>query len=205
MHASRRLILVVTTLVMGLSACSITTQVSPEATTTLALASPASDLALLVDGLGAFEFGDPADLVIEGVTATVGGWDADSQDSDVGTTPQCATGSARLVLWGSLVLTFVEQDGTDIFTGWTYGFDPLTGNSDDNRHLGLTTPEGIGLGSQRHDLVDAYGSNVSIVDDAELDTATFEVTSPGSTQLAGKLDATDSTGSVDFLETTPSC
>lgn len=205
MHPFRPVIRLLLALAIGLSACSVTTERVLETPSTLALESPATDLALLDNGLGPFRFGDSGDAVIEGVTATIGGWDADSSDNDAVAPPICEQGQARIVAWGSLVLTFVNEDGIETFTGWAYGFDPLTANSDDNRDLELTTPEGIGLGSMREDLTDAYGSLVSIIDDTVLDTAAFVVAGDGSTQLAGKLDGAGTSGMVDFIETTPNC
>ena len=201
----RPVILLFSALTIGVSACSITAQPAQETTTTPALGSPTSDLILLEDGLGPINFGDSATAVIEAVTATIGGWDADSSDNDAVTLPICDQGPTRIVSWGSLVLTFVERGDAESFTGWSYGFDPLTGNSDDHRGLELATPEGVTLGSHRSDVVDAYGSAVSIKDDTDLDTAAFLVAGGGSTQLAGKLDKAGSAGIVDFLETTPGC
>jgi hypothetical protein len=205
MHPFRPRILLFSALLTGLSACSITAQPAQETTTTLAPGSLASDLVLLEDGLGPFRFGDSGTAVIEGVTAAIGGWDSDSSDSDSVTLANCDDGVARIVSWGSLVLTFVERNGAESFTGWSYGFDPLTGDSVDNRHLALATPDGIRLGSGRSDLIDTYGDTVSILDNAALDTATFHVAGSGSTQLAGKLDSAGSAAIVDFLETTPGC
>ena len=205
MHAFRALFLVFTTLALGVSACSVSTQQTPDTTTTQPLTSPVADLALLANGLGPFRFGDSGSAVVEGVTATIGGWDSDSSESDSITLPVCDQGSVRLVSWGSLVLTFVTRVGSETFTSWSYGFDPLTGDSEDNRHLELATPEGIMLGSSRDDLVNAYGSAVSITDDTVVDSAAFIVAGDSATQLAGKLDTAGSAGRVDFLETTPSC
>lgn len=199
------MIILFSVLAIGLSACSLTTTPTPDTTTTLALGSPASELVLLDNGLGPFRFQDSGEAVIEGVTATIGGWDADSSDNDALALPFCEQGQARLVSWGSLVLTFVTRDGSEAFTGWSYGFDPLTGDSEDNRHLDLATPEGILLGSPRDDLIEAYGSAVSITDDTIVDTAAFIIAGDTLTQLAGKLDRAGSSGRVDFLETTPSC
>jgi len=205
MHLFRSVTLLFSVLAIGLSACSVTTTPVPDATTTLALGSPASELLLLDNGLGPFKFQDSGEAVIEGVTATIGGWDADSSDNDALALPMCEHGQARLVSWGSLVLTFVARDGSEEFTGWSYGFDPLTGDSEDNRHLDLATPEGIMLGSLRDDLIEAYGSTVSITDDTVVDTAVFIVAGDTPNQLAGKLDGAGPSGRVDFLETTPNC
>jgi hypothetical protein len=188
---------------MALSACSITQQATPEPTSTTAVGSPASDLVLLDNGLGPFRFGDSSAAVIEGVTATVGGWNADSSDNDAIVPPSCDPATVRVVSWGSLVLVFTTRDGTEVFTGWSYGFDPLTGDSFDSRALGLTTPEGVGLDTGREFLIEVYGSAVSIIDDKLLDTARFTVAGADRVQLKGKLDGAGAGGTVDFLESTP--
>lgn len=201
----RNLFLLLTLVAIGLSACSIAQEVTPNSTTSLALGPPSADLALLGDGIGPFRFGDIAEAVIEGITATIGGWNADSATNDAITPPVCEDGQTHSVAWGSLVLSFVERDGADTFTHWAYGFDPLTGNSDDNRQLGLTTTQGIGLGSVRDDLIGAYGPAVSIADDSELNTAAFVVSGNAETHITGKLNIAGPSGTVDFLETTPDC
>lgn len=205
MHRSRSPIPLFCALVVALSACSITQQATPDTTSTTAFGSPASDLVLLNNGLGPFQFGDSGAAVIEGVTATVGGWDADSSDNDAIVPPLCNPAVVHAVSWGSLVLTFTTRDGVEVFTSWSYGFDPLTGDSFDNRGLGLTTPEGVGLDTDRESLNQVYGSAVSITDDTVLDTARFTVAGTDRTQLGGKLDGAGADGKVDFLETTPGC
>ena len=205
MRRLRSPVLLLSTLAMALSACSITQQATPETTSTTAVGSPASDLVLADNGLGPFQFGDSSAAVIEGVTATVGGWDADSSDNDAIVPPACDPATVRVVSWGSLVLVFTTRDGTEIFTGWSYGFDPLTGDSYDNRSLGLTTPEGVGLETDRESLIAVYGSTVSIIDDTVLDTARFTVVGTDQIPLEGKLDSAGADGMVDFLESTPGC
>jgi len=205
MHRFRPRTALFATLAIVASACSIGPQSNPETTATPAAGSPAVDLVLFTDGIGPFTFGDRADIVIDGLTATVGGWDADSAEADVVAPPACLDGPGRLVSWGSLVLTFVTRDGTEIFAGWAYGFDPLTANSDDPRKLGLETSQGVGLGSTRSDLAATFGIGLSVIDDTTIDTATFVVGTQEQTQLAGKLDAAGPSGRVDFLETTPGC
>ena len=205
MRPNRPVILLLSALVMSMAGCSLTTAPSEEAPPSVAAGSNTSDLLLHNDGLGPFRFGDSAEAVIDALTSTIGGWDADSRESDVGTIPTCEAGQGRQVLWGSLVLTFVERAGSEAFSSWAYGFDPLTGNTDDTRGLGLATPEGIGLGTTRSELIDIYGSTVSFVDDAVLDTTSFLVSGNEPTQLGGNLDATNLGGTIDFLETTPTC
>jgi hypothetical protein len=60
---------------------------------TLALSPSASKLVLLENGPGPFRFQDSGTTGIEGVTATIGGWDSDSSDSDSVTLPNCDDGA----------------------------------------------------------------------------------------------------------------
>jgi hypothetical protein len=69
--------------------------------------------------LGPFQFGDSGPAVVEGVTATVGGWDADSSDNDANVPPSCDPAMVHVMSWGSLVLMFTTRDGTEAFTGWS--------------------------------------------------------------------------------------
>jgi hypothetical protein len=94
-------------------------QATPNTTSTTTVGSPASDLVLLDNGLGPFQFGDSGPAVVEGVTATVGGWDADSSDNDAIVPPSCDPAMVHVVSWGSLVLMFTTRDGTEAFTGWS--------------------------------------------------------------------------------------
>jgi hypothetical protein len=205
MHRIRPLILMFSALAIAMAACSVTAVPVQETTTSVPGTLPVPGFALLDDGLEPYAFGDHADTVIEGVSATVGGWDADSSDGDAIAPPICRDGRARVVSWGSLVLIFVTRAEDEVFAGWAYGFDPLTGNTDDHRDLNLTTPEGIGPGSTRADLVAAYGSSLSIVEDTTLDTATFSVAGQGITHLVGTLDQSGEDARVIVLETAPAC
>ncbi len=191
-------------LALVVSACSSTPEdaASGPGSGTLPVAGPA----LRSDGIGDFSFGLDAAAVMEGISASIGGWDVDSaEDTAAVLLPECPSGEPRIVAWGSLVLVFVDRSGGDVFTSWSYGFDPLTGNSRDLRGLGLRTTAGIGLGSTRSELVAAYRDTVSIVDRPAVDSALFTIEEGTSPYLAGKLDAAGPTGVVDLLETLPTC
>ena len=166
----------------------------------------ASELVLAPDGIGRYAIGQPADEVISGVSATIGGADADSSDDNTPLQiPDCALPVTRLVSWGNLVLFFAARSGTSIFTTWSYGFDPVTGNADDIRGLGLTTAEGIGLGSPRADLDAAYGSAISYSPDIELELETFTIDESASEYLSGRLSSLAPDATVQLLERQPGC
>lgn len=167
---------------------------------------PPSPASLHPDGIGPYRFGDSATLVIDGVSSLIGGWDGDSNDGD-GVLPhaQCAEETFRQVSWGNLVLFFeVDTDGS--FTAWTYGYDPILGNSDNERGLALTTEEGIGLHSSRTDVEDGFGQRVSIIDNTAVDLATFTVDAEEPIHLVGGLAAAnDPDALVLSLESAPGC
>ncbi len=198
---------VVLALALVAAGCSLSRPDAGE-TATVAPSSASSpiDLTLAADGIGPFLLGDDAVVVIEGISAIIGGWDVDSANDITGVQlPNCGGTNLRLVAWGSLALVLTGDADREVFTSWSYGFDPLTGNSQDLRQLGLETAAGIGLGSTRVELVDAYGSAISIIDQPAIDSATFTIGQETSPHLSGKLDAAGPTGAVDLLESVPTC
>jgi hypothetical protein len=168
--------------------------------------SPASPATLHPDGIGPYRIGDPAATVIDGVSSRIGGWDGDSSAGDGSLEPaQCGSEAFRQVSWGNLVL-FFEIAGEGTFTAWAYGFDPILGNSDNERGLALTTEEGIGLGSTRMSLESAYGARVQIEDDTAIDLATFAIDGTDPAHIVGSLDAAESLDAeVLSLESAPGC
>jgi len=199
-----------TVLVLVAGACSISpSQVNAETETTASLRAEqplAVELTLTRDALGPFSVGSDADTVILGVASVIGGWDADSNDDgSTIATPQCTRGAARVVSWGSLVLVFVADTDSEVFAGWSYGFDPVTANSQDLRGSNLVTSEGIGLGSTRSELVEAFGARVDITDAYDIGSATFTVDVSLDRHIVGKLDAPGASGVVDFMATDPTC
>lgn len=150
--------------------------------------------------------GQPADEVIDGLSASIGGSDADSDDPDTSLqVPDCGEPGTRVVSWGNLVLFFVDRFGTSVFQTWSYGFDPVTGNATDIRRLGLVTEESIGLGSSRDELSDAYRSRLVIDEDVALDLATFTIDELNQEHLAGRLTSVDPDATLQFLERRPAC
>jgi hypothetical protein len=165
-----------------------------------------TDLILAPDGIGIYLIGQPADEVIEGISATIGGPDGDSSESNSPLfVPDCSGPGVRIVSWGSLTLFFVERLGTSVFDTWWYGFDPLTGNAGDDRSLGLVTEEGIGLGSTRDELVGAYGLGVRFDDDPALELSVFTIDANASEHLGGRLTSTSADARVQFIERRPDC
>lgn len=192
-----RILLVAATIFALVSACS---------SADVAGDSPASELDLRADGIGPFLVGQPADEVIAGVSAEIGGSDGDSNDSDTPLrVPDCGSPGTRVVSWGNLVLFFVERTDASVFATWSYGFDPITGNAQDIRGLGLATPAGIGLGSTRADLAAAYGPVVEFSPDVGLDLETFTIGAPADEYLSGRLTSLEPDATVQFLERQPAC
>ncbi len=204
---SNALIRTVVALALVAAGCSISRPAAEESTTVVASSVPSpDDLTLEADGIGPFRLGDEAVVVIEGISAIIGGWDVDSADEVAGVQlPGCAGVTPRIVAWGSLALIFTPDAGRGVFTSWSYGFDPLTGNSVDLRRLGLATAADIGLGSTRSELTDAYGDAVSIVDQPSIDSAVFTIDGDATPHLSGKLDAAGPDGLVDLIQTEPTC
>lgn len=167
---------------------------------------PASNLTLLPTGIGIFDVGLPADEVIEGVSAQVGGPDADSADRDDSIPiPDCGIPDVRIVSWGSLILVFAGDAPEAAFVTWSYGFDPRTGNSEDLRQLGLVTDTGVGLGTLRPDVERIYGSRLDVVDDTVIDLASFAIDGDESEHLGGRFPTTDPNAPVQYLERVPTC
>ncbi len=199
-----------TALALLAGACSISQPVvTAEPSTTTSLPSgptPSTDLTLTSDAIGPFAIGDDAETVIAGIAAAIGGWDADSrEDASTVAAPECPSGAARVVSWGSLALVFIADVDGERLASWSYGFDPVTANSVDLRNSNLRTREGVGLGSTRRDLVDSYGARVSVTDAYDIASATFVVDGSSDPHMVGKLDAPGDSGVVDFIAIEPTC
>lgn len=168
--------------------------------------NPHPSLVLTEDGIGEFRVGMGAQEVISGLSAELGGWDADSNDEDSRVqVPDCGAAGTRLVSWGNLVLLFVDDGVRSTFHTWSYGFDPVTGNAEDFRKLGLQTEEGIGLDSTRQDLEDAYGPRLAITDDPGIDLATYVIDGSHDEHLAGNLWSVAPDARVQLIERIPNC
>lgn len=118
-------------------------------------------LELSATGLGNDRFGDDADVVVADVTAIVGTPDSDSGWVDpilIGAA--CPGSEVRFVTWGDLQLFFSDEStaasGVRHFAAFHYG--PTLGQV--ARPYGLTTAEGIGLGSTVQSLRATYAQGV---------------------------------------------
>ena len=196
MTLPKRLIVLVALVVALGSACGDTA--SDEGTRT--------DLTLRPDGIGPYIVGQPADEIIESLSGSIGGPNGDSEEPGSLLEGQDCDGvEARVVSWGSLVLYFVDRSGSSVFETWSYGFDPITGNADDARQLGLATEEGVGLGTPREDLIDAYGLRLQFDDNPGIDLSIFTIDGTRSEHLAGRMTTTEADSEVQFLERRPAC
>jgi len=193
---------------MVAAGCTVTQSPLPDTTTTRQPAdvSVADELTLHTEGIGPFEVGDEAEFVIAGITNTIGGWDADSSDeASPVQLPECGADSSRVVSWGSLALVFVRGYARETFVSWSFGFDPISGNSDDLRGLNLQTEAGVGLGTTRQELEAVYGTGLEITDQPDIDSAIFAIDKTQEPHLSGKLDASGPRGVVDLIQIEPTC
>ena len=195
-----RLLSVALAMAVSITACSS----ANEETSTLP--PPTNSLTLRPSGLGIYDIGEPASVVIDGVSSQIGGWDADSTEASSSLDlPDCGVQSIRLMSWGILILIFAGEAEDSPFLTWSYGFDPVTGNSDDLRGLGLRTAEGVGLGTPRTELERIYRSSVAITDDTALDIATFTIDGDEAEHMSGRLEDPDPAARIQFLEREPAC
>jgi hypothetical protein len=168
--------------------------------------APSNDLVLRPDGIGPFRIGDDTASVIEGISAEIGGWSADSSEGESTIPlPRCPGESTRLVAWDNLVLLFSGPEGATTFHSWTYGFDPVTGNTEDVRQLGLHTDDGIGLGTPRTEVEAVLGSRVTIVDDPTINVATFTIDGADAFHVSGRFPDLDAAAGVQTLASEPGC
>lgn len=152
-------------------------------------------------GIGSFEVGDPFEVVSDSLIQLFGGPDADS-DLPTSTVyvPSCGGTVDRLQSWGNFIVMFTGEEDDLRLASWTYGFDPVTGSGDDIRNLGLTTDEGIGLGSSRREVERAYGGDASFTDAPELQSVLVTLGNESSTHISGRLEP-----DVVLLELEPTC
>jgi hypothetical protein len=176
--------------------------------TTTSAPAPLATLELTEEGLGEVLVGFPPDVVIADISAIYGSPDLDSDwiDAQPNLYGSCPGEFMRAVGWGSLVTIFVN-DGSDPlgerFLTFTYGYDYAENTGGiDPRNLGLTTVEGIGLGSTVDELREVYGDRLSITGDPELDVWSFAI--EGSA-LGGLLDGPEGSGAVTLIELQPGC
>jgi len=187
----------------------VTASCSPDvAATTTSEAAPLVSLALSGDGLGDVLLGFPPDVVTADISALFGEPDLDSGwiPADANLFGSCPGVSMRAVGWGSLVTIFINE-GTDPlgerFYTYTYGYDYAENEGGvDPRGLDLSTEDGIGINATVTDLERAYGSDLRISGNAELDTWSFDV---ADSPLRGLVTGPDPTDTVTLLELSPGC
>jgi len=118
---------------------------------------PITDVVLLnQNGLGLVTFGDDPEAAIVAVTAVLGAPTEDTGWSEPLAISACSGTQLRRVSWGSLSLYF--GDDSPIEQGTPHLFAYSYGNAEDleGAPVGLTTPEGIGLGTTVQFLQAAY-------------------------------------------------
>ena len=173
-----------------ISAAPTTTTTPAPTTTTL---PKAAKLPLLADGLGDVKFGASAEDVITYVKSILGAPTGDSgwvHAADLG----CPGDHARGVSWGDLVLEFGDTStvtsGNDHFFAWVLG--PPQGAA--LSPAGMTTPEGIKIGSTVAELQAAFPSaTVFAGDDTVASSATI------SDGLFAFITAADPAGSITAM------
>jgi hypothetical protein len=177
-------------------------------TTTTAESAPLAALVLAADGLGDLQLGVGPDVAVADISALFGEPDHDSAwiPSQPNIYGSCPGETMRAIGWGSLVAIFID-DGEGDLGGWfftyTYGYDysENTGGVDP-RDLGLTTAEGIGLGSTVASLRTAFPDGLTVGGDEELDVWYFTAETAG---LRGLLTGASETATVTLIEPIAGC
>lgn len=187
--------------ILLLSACS-----DRDASSGTTATTPAVRLDLGPRNVGPYELGDPAAVVIDGMSSLIGGWDGDSEEADGNLPPAlCGSETVRQVSWGNLVLFFDLGDAA-AFVSWAYGFDPIRGNADNVRGLQLATAAGIGLSSTRQDTERVYAGRLTVDDDPAIDLARFAIDADEPDHMVGVFGrASDPEAPVQSLEHAPRC
>jgi len=199
----RRYCLLLIAIAASAASCSTTTP-----TTTTTVPPPLATLELGADGLGDVVFGLSPDDVITDITALYGSPDHDSDwipsaDNIYGA---CPGDTMRAIGWGSLLTVFIDDRTSDLggwFYTWTYGYDYSTNTGGtDPRELSLRTADGIGLGTTISDLEAAWGEDLTITGNVELDVWSFVSEANG---LRGLLSGGTAEDTVTLLEPTVGC
>jgi hypothetical protein len=144
---------------------------------------------LRASGLGPIAFGTPVDSAVRDLTAALG--KADDDASVVANMPDGLGGpqtTLRTLRWGKLMVSFIDwkgspyrSDGTLHFVRWI-----ASGTAADVR--GLTTPEGVSVGTTVTGLRQAFGTSLVIGRDDCTNSwqVTFDRSNVG---LIGRLDS----------------
>lgn len=180
-------------LILSVSACASSDNSS-------GIVAPES-FTLSTDGIGDYIVGDPFELVSADLEARFGGTDVDSFDETTEVfVPACEGPVTRLQSWGNLIVLYTGEPDDLRFASWTYGFDPITGSSEDVRQLNLKTDKGIGLGATRQQIEAAYGSAAEFTYSEAAGGEFLTVRGPGEAGLEGRLGP-----DLVLLELAPTC
>ena len=166
------------------------------------------DIHLAADGLDPYLFGETPALLIDEMTVRFGGPDGDTGwVVPSGIYATCPGLEIQALSWGTLVGVFTRDEDTQpgAFFAWTYGFDPDTNLGGDPRGLDLVTVEGIGLGSTRQDLRDAYGPRLRETEDTAAETWQFTIDEDERFSLRGLLDGAGDDAAISSIESAPGC
>ncbi len=188
---------------LALTGCSTNTAV-----TTTTTPAPLAILDLSPDGLGDVLFGVDPDTVIADISARFGEPDHDSRwiPAEPNIYGSCPGNQMRAIGWGSLVAIFIDDGSSDLggwFYTYTYGYDysKNTGGIDP-RGMELLTASGIGIGSSTTDLRIAFGDDLSIAGDEDLDVWSFAAETAG---FRGLLSGSEDEDTVTLIEPTDGC
>ncbi len=195
--------LVLAFVVLLASGCAVT-EPGPEGSDT----APLAELVLEDDGLGDVLLGVPPETVIAEISALFGEPDHDSDwiVSEPNIYGSCPGSEMRAIGWGSLLTIFI-RDGANRLGGWfysySYGYDYSENvGGFDPRGLRLTTAAGVGLGSTVSDLTDAYGSDLTVDGNTELDVWSFRI---AGTEIRGLLSGREESDTVTLIELATGC
>ena len=156
---------------------------------------------LTSSGFGDLVVGVPYELVSAELNQRFGGPDVDSFDATTEVfVPQCQGPVTRLESWGNFIVLYTGTVDDLTLATWTYGFDPVTGSSNDSRGLSLRTDAGIGLGATREEIVAAYGQDASFSFSEALGGDTVTIGDTNGTHLVGTVR-----DGLDLLELAPTC
>ena len=156
---------------------------------------------LTTEGIGDFIVGDPFELVSTELEERFGGSDVDSFDETTEVfVPSCGGAVTRLQSWGNFIVLYTGEPDDLRFATWTYGFDPITGSSEDVRQLNLRTDAGIGLGATQQEIETAYGAEATFTFSDAAGGEILEIVEPNAGSMTGRLSP-----NLVLLELSPTC
>jgi hypothetical protein len=160
----------------------------PVPTPTSADSSAGGDLVLGDDGIGVARFGDDPDTVIAAVQAVLGPPSDDSDWVDPFTISACPGTEYRRVNWGAFSLQFSDSTGFASDRRHLFGYEYGLVGQVNAEPVGLTTGEGVGVGTSVAELRSAHPDVTIGAGEEGLSSPYFAV--PGSIQgeLTGVAD-----------------